>query len=347
VSADGQHIDVTAFIRAPYDGFVHPETRFWNAGGVDVSAGAQGVRIRANSWQQLLSGGIAFETPEEALKGTPSEAGATFPLYDNRRAALRSPRGEQIIYVADFEGNLRGIDPGTAVELEGVEIGEVRESKLSYNTKRHTLNTLVTIAIDPERVRIENMPRLASDSTTDTAQEWIEQLVADGLRAQVTTVSLLTGFQIISLDMVKAAPPAKVQHIGQYVHLPTASSGDLADVLQSLRSVLKNIDAATSGPQLGHAIQSLDNTLTHLDQLTSDVQPDLKALIKSLRETSDAAQGALSSVQSLVGQGNTPGPDMAQLMQQLTEAARSVRSLADYLDRHPEALLRGRRGEKP
>ena len=345
LSEDGQGVKVSAFVRSPYDKFVHPETKFWNAGGVDVSAGAQGVRIRANSWQQLLSGGVAFETPTDSMNSAPSEAGASFQLYDNRRAAMRSPRGEQVIYVADFEGNLRGIDPGTAVELEGVEIGEVRESKLSYNTQRHTLNTLVTIAIDPDQIRIENLPTPANASKSETAQQWIETLVANGLRAQVTTVSLLTGFQIVSLDMVKGAPPAKVERAGQYVHLPTTSSGDLADTLQSLRRVLDNLNSATSGPQLGHAIQSLDNTLTHLDQLTSDVQPDLKSLIKSLRETSDAAQGALNSVQGLMGgkNGETQGQDLTQLMQQLTEAARSVRSLADYLDRHPEALLRGRK----
>jgi len=133
--------------------------------------------------------------------------------------------------------------------------------------------------------------------------------------------------------------------VGAYVRLPTSSAGDLNDVLNSLRGVLKNLDSATSGPELGHAIQSLDRTMTHLDQLTADVQPDLKELIKSLRQTSDAAQGALNAVQGLVGQGGADagGPDLQLMMKQLTEAARSVRSLADYLDRHPEALLRGRK----
>ena len=345
ISDDGQGVNVTAFIRSPWDRFIHPETRFWNAGGVDVSAGAQGVRIRANSWQQLLSGGIAFETPTEALNGTPSAAGSTFALYDNRRAALRDPRGEQLLYVADFSGNLRGVDEGTAVELEGVEIGAVRDTRLSYDAKKHTLSTLVTIAIDADSIQVENLARPAGITSSQAAQQWIETLVADGLRAQVTTANLLTGFKIIALDMVKGAPPARVEKVGAYVRLPTSSAGDLNDVLNSLRGVLKNLDSATSGPELGHAIQSLDRTMTHLDQLTADVQPDLKELIKSLRQTSDAAQGALNAVQGLVGQGGADagGPDLQLMMKQLTEAARSVRSLADYLDRHPEALLRGRK----
>ena len=347
LSEDGQHVDVTAFVRAPHDRLVHPDTRFWNAGGVDLSVSAQGVRIRANSWQQLLSGGIAFETPPNIINTPRSKAGATFALYDNRRAALRDPRSEQVVYVADFSSNLRGVEAGTAVELEGMEIGQVRDAQLSYDEKRHTLTTLVTIEIDPDRIQILNLPRPANASANEVAQQWIETLVSHGLRAQVSTANLLTGNKIVALDMVTNAKPAKVQHSGQYVELPTASSGDISDILATLRSVLKNVDNATSGPELGHAIKSLDATLTHLEQLTSDVQPDVKELIKSLRETSEAAQITLKSVNGLVGQsGGTDGPDLSQLMKQLTDAARSVRGLADYLDRHPEALLRGRKGDK-
>jgi paraquat-inducible protein B len=345
IAPDGQSIKVTAFIRAPYDRLVHPETRFWNAGGFDVSLGARGVRIRASSWQQLLSGGIAFETPASALNTPVSAAGATFPLYENQRAAMRVPRTARVVYVADFEGNLRGVDAGTPVELEGVEIGQVRESQLRYDAKAHTLTTLVTLEIDPDRIQIQNMPRPANADPDKVAQEWIETLVAHGLRAQATTANLITGLKIVALDMVKGAPPARVEHVDEYLKLPTTSSQDVAQILQSLQNVLNNLEGATSGPELRHAIKSLDDTLTHLDQLTTDVQPDVKELIRSLRATSDAAQSALQSVHGLVGQGGAPGPDLTELMQQLTDAARAVRGLADYLDRHPEALLRGRRGE--
>ena len=348
LAPDGQHVSVTAFIRAPHDRLVHPETRFWNAGGVDVSVGAQGVRLRASSWQQLLSGGIAFETPTSALNGEPSAAGTSFALYDTKQAASRDPRGEQLVYVAGFSGNLRGLDAGTAVELEGMPVGEVRNVQLSYDTGKRELSTLVTIAIDPDRVQILNMPGANGASTSETAQQKIETLVASGMRAQVMTANFLTGFKIVTLDMVKGAPPARVQRVGQFVQIPTATSGDIAETLQSLRNVLQNIDRATSGPELGHAIKSLDSALTHLDQLTGDVQPDLKALLKSLRETSDAAQGTLHSLQGLVGDGSGSqgGQDISQLMREVTEAARAVRGLADYLDRHPESLIRGRKADR-
>jgi paraquat-inducible protein B len=348
LAKDGTRVTVTAFIRAPWDDLVHPETRFWNAGGVDMTFGAQGFRVRASSWQQLLSGGIAFETPETALTAAPSPAGADFKLYENRGYALRTPRGPEVVYIAKFEGNQRGVMPGVPVELEGNEVGEVKEAHLMYDEHRHMLLTRVTFSIDPDRVKIEGMVPPVGADARDAVKSWMKTLVDHGLRAQVSSLSFLTGQRLVALDMTPDAPPAHVRASGDGLEFPTTSSGDLADILQSLRGVLQNLNRATSGPQLGHALQSLDRTLTRLDDMTRDVEPDIKSLVKSLRDTADAAQGTLSAVQSMMGgSGNgATNTDLPKAMRELTEAARSVRVLADYLDRHPESLLRGRKGEQ-
>jgi paraquat-inducible protein B len=338
-------VTITAFIRSPFDELVHPETRFWNAGGVDLSFGPQGLRIRANSWEQLLAGGVAFETPEETLSGTSSASGSVFGLYDNRRAAERAPQGATLVYTADFAGNQRGLDTGTPVELQGVEVGEVTEAHLRYDDQHHTLVTRTTFYVDPHRVQIMNMPAAANSDRQETVRQWIEKLVDDGLRAQVSSASFLTGFKLIGLEMDPGAPRAHLEHEGNLVKMPSTAGGDLTAVLQNLQNVLKNIDRATSGPQLGHALQSLDDTLTRLDKVTQEVEPDIKSLIKSLRDVADSAQNTLNTVQGLMGNTAPTGTDLPRLMRELTEAARSVRGLADYLDRHPEALLRGRKGD--
>lgn len=340
-----QGVIVTAFIRSPHESLVHPETRFWNAGGVDLTLGTQGLRIRATSWEQLLSGGIAFDTPDEALAKTPSPEGAVFGLYDNRRAAERAPLGPTLIYVADFEGNQRGLDIGTAVELQGVEVGEVTQAHLTYDTRKHTLVTRTTFYIDPERVHILDMPGDAAADKRDTVGKWIGRLVEDGMRAQVSSASFLTGLKLVGLEMIPDAPRARLVEEGDHFKMPSTASGDLGAVLKDLQNVLHNVDRATSGPQLGHALQSLDDTLTRLDKMTHDMEPDIKSLVKSLRDTADSAQSTLNTVQALMGNTAPTGTDLPRLMRELTEAARSVRGLADYLDRHPEALLRGRRGD--
>ena len=348
LAQDGTHVTVTAFIREPWDNLVHPETRFWNAGGVDLSAGAQGVRIRANSWEQLLSGGVAFETPQWVLKGAPSEANADFKLYDNRSHALRTPRGPEVVYVAEFQGNQRGLEPGIPVELEGNEVGEVKEAHLKYDEQRHTLLTHVTFSVDPDRMKIENLPHPAGAAPRALVGDWLKTLVDHGLRAQVASLSFITGQKLIALDMTANAPAGHIKQVGQGLEFPTTSSGDLTEIMQSMRGVLQNLDRATSGPQLGHALQSLDQTLTRLDNITRDVEPDIKSLVKSLRDTADAAQGTLSAVQGMVGNNanNPANTDLPKMMRELQDAARAVRVLADYLDRHPESLLRGRKGDQ-
>src|SRR5262249_1896970 len=139
-----------------------PETRFWNAGGVDLTLGSQGLRIRANSWEQLLAGGIAFDTPVEALSRPSSPAAAQFSLYDNRRAAERAPLGPTLVYAADFPGNQRGLEAGNAVELQGFQVGEVMEAHLRYDEREHTLVTRAMFYVDPQRVHIANIPRPAN-----------------------------------------------------------------------------------------------------------------------------------------------------------------------------------------
>jgi paraquat-inducible protein B len=217
LAQDGHEVRVTAFIHAPHDRLVHPGTRFWNAGGVAMTLGTQGLQLRANSWQQLLAGGVAFDTPSAAMAAAPSPAGAVFQLYDNRQAAMGVP----------------------------------------------------------------------------------------------------------------AAPPL------------------LADTLRNLNEVLRNLNRATSGPQLHEAVVSLNRVLTHLDRLAVETQPNLNELLRSLRATSESAQRTIALIQQRAG-GNAPSnTDLPQLMSELSQAARSVRELADYLDRHPDALLRGRRKESP
>jgi paraquat-inducible protein B len=344
LTPDKQGVTVTAFVRAPYDSLVHPETRFWNAGGVDLTIGTQGIRFRADSWQQLLAGGIAFDTPQEVLKQTASTANATFHLYDNRRAAVRAPLGDELYYLAEFPGNQRGVGTGTAVELEGNEVGEVEEARLRYDERRHILVTRVVFSIDPKRVAIEDMPRPKGADQQQIVGSWVETLLAHGLEAQITSVSFLTGLKIVGLEMGKVERHASVEHVGDYVKVPAGGSGDFTQVLADLHDVLRNIDRATAGPELGHALKSLDDTLTRLNKVTQEAAPDIQSLLKSLRDTADSAQSTLTTVQSLIGSTAPAGTDLPRLVRELTEAARSVRGLADYLDRHPEALLRGRRG---
>ena len=339
-------IEVYAFIRSPYETLVHPETRFWNSGGVDVSVGVQGLRFRASSWEQLISGGVSFDTPDAALASPASDAGAVFRLYDNQDDAGRDPRGPTLVYRVQFHGTAAGsVGPGTTVQLLGFGVGQVTAARLQYDDATQSMLTSVTLQIDPSRIEILGAHKGAPADPGVAFSARLEKLVARGLRAQVTTASFLTGAKLISLDMVRDAPPARIEQVDGYAQLPSGTSTDLADILASVKSAVRHIDSVTADPALGHALKELDRTLSNLDHLTTDIQPQIKPLLDSLRETSEAAQRTIQAADHMLGTRTSGGTDLPRLIREVTEAARSIRALTDYLDQHPEALIRGRRGD--
>ena len=351
---DRQHhqIEIYAFIRSPYETLIHPESRFWNSGGVDVSVGVTGLRFRASSWQQLVSGGISFDTPDAALAHPSSDAGAVFRLYDNQDDAQQDPHGPTLVYRVNFTGAASGaVGPGTTVQMLGAGVGQVIEAHLQYDDQAQLMLTRVTLQIDPSRIEIVHRRSAAAAETAaaDPAAAFrtrLANLVTRGLRAQVTTANFLTGIKVISLDMVRDAPPARIEQVDGYAQLPSGSSTEITDILASVKSVLRHIDGVTAGPELGHAVKELDRTLTNLDRITTDVQPQIKPLIDSLRETAEAAQQTLQAARHMLGSGASSGTDLPRLIRELTEAARSLRALTDYLEQHPEALIRGRKGDE-
>jgi paraquat-inducible protein B len=159
--------------------------------------------------------------------------------------------------------------------------------------------------------------------------------------------NFLTGNKVVALDMMYHLPPAHIAQVDGFAELPVTRSTDLSTILGSVQQLLHRLDAATAGPELGHAIKELDRTLTNLEHVTAEVEPQLNPLMSSLREAAQAAQRTLQAANNVLGTSAASGADLPRLIRELTESARSLRDLADYLERHPESLIRGRPGDKP
>lgn len=349
LDASGKQINVYTFVRSPYEKYVTSQTRFWNSGGIDLAVGVQGLRFRASSWQQLISGGVSFDTPDAALTAAESPAGTAFRLYENQYDAERDPRGATLQYRVSFPGGVGEIGPGTSVQLQGADIGQITESHLQYDDDSQSIITRAIVQLDPSHVEIvhrhaERQPATGIDPAAALGER-IEKLVTKGLRAHLVSANFLTSSKVVSLDIVPEAPPARIRQVDGMAELPSTATTDIASILASVQSVLKHVDKTTAGPALGHAITELDRTLTHLDQVTGEIEPQIKPIMQSLRDTAAAAQRTLQSANSVLGTSAASGADLPRLIRELTDSARSLRDLADYLGRHPESLLRGRKGE--
>jgi paraquat-inducible protein B len=372
LDAKGQHVNIYAFVRAPYDALVHEDTRFWEASAIDISAGAQGLRVRLNSVQQLVTGAIGFDTPQPgdalpdtqtgtAAQATPDPAAVkapvssapeaaadkVFALYDSQAIALRNHSGPRLTYALRFDESAAGLQAGTPVTLRGVQIGEVTHAQLVYDATTAALFESASMSIDPGVVQVVGAPHGTAAEQAQAVRAGLARLVGRGLRAQLITASFLTGQKVVGMDIVHDAPAVQLRADVANPEFPTTRAADVDAILQSLQNTLHHIDAATAGPALGNAVKNLDATLSHLEQITRDVQPQLKPLIASLKATADAAQVAAQSASGTLGPDGVLATQLPGLLQQVNDAARSLRELADFLQRHPEALLNGRRQAAP
>lgn len=345
LAESGTPIRIFAFIRAPYEKLVNSASRFWNSGGFDVSVGAEGVRFRADSWQNLISGGVSFDSPDSASDLPQSAAGALFPLYDNQQQAEALPRGLSLQYVVDFQGASGTVYQDSVVTLLGTQVGRVITSRLQYDDAAQLPFTRVTLQIDPARIAIVHS-RTQGSLGPAALQQRLSSLVRRGLRARLTAANLLTGSMVVSLDMIPGAPAARIDEVDGAERLPSTPSADVAGLLASAQGVLQHLEAATAGPHLKSAITEFDQTMTHLDHASAAIEPQIQPLMLSLRDNLQAMQHTIETADRVLGNGASSERDLPRLIRELTQAARSTRDLTDYLDRHPESLLRGRKADQ-
>jgi paraquat-inducible protein B len=361
VGPQGEGITVHIFVRAPYDKFVHDGSRFWNVSGVSIDLGAQGVRVQLQSLIAVLSGGIAFDTDPKARNTPVAKTDASFTLFKDEDTANAQGYSTRFPYLIYFDGSVRGLSPGAALEFQGIQIGVVTSVDLELDPIRGTSRVAVRVEVQPERVLSQRRFPNA------TAYGAARALVAHGMRAQLITGNLLTGQQVVSLAFVPGAPPAEVTQVDGITVLPSVSGGldnitaglsqvvdklnrlPLEQIAQNLNGTLQSVRDMASGPELRQTLQSMATTMVTVSDLVNKVNAGATPALKRLPEIAQSLQGAVDHANGLIGSANTGygansqfRRDLERLLDQVSDTARSVRILSDYLDQHPEALIRGR-----
>ncbi len=355
---------ISVFVRAPYDALVRSQTRFWNASGVSVSTGADGFRLQLASVQSLLVGGINFETPAD-IGGEPAQPDAEFYLFPDSEAADRANHARGQPYLVEFEGSARGLRRHAPVEIRGIRIGSVDDVRLVSGAAPGTLHVQATIEIDPERIKVYD----PATGEPEEARPTVEDYVGQGLRAQLKTGNLLTGDLYVDLDFYPDAAPAKLDTSTRLPTIPSVPTSletiqasatellqkfaalPLPDLINSLNGTAKNLEKLVGSEETSAAVAALGPTLSALRETLSGVNAQAEPLVGSLKGSAEAATATLRQAEATFGQlQRTLGPasplgrDLEATMSELRNAARSIRVLTDYLERHPEALVRGRRG---
>ncbi len=354
LAADGKSIQITVFINAPYDQYVTTETRFWNASGIRVTAGANGVDIQTESLVAVLVGGLAFDVPTFRPAGVPAAANAEFALYQDQTTAMTQPDALERRFVLYFNESLRGLSIGAPVTLFGLTVGRVAEVGLAFDPKASTFRPRVIITFLPERVaaRLSEQDRAKQKSYLGMNDEGRQRLMRSlveqhGLRARLETGSLLTGDLYVAFEYVPNAPKVKLDWSQEPLELPVASGG-LASLEAKLDSILTKIDAmplGAIGADVKNVVATLNQALKQTDALITRV--DAEWVPEGTKTMNSLHQAIADADRSLLGKDAPAAQDLHDTLQELTRAARAVRVFVDYLDRHPEALIRGKKEENP
>jgi paraquat-inducible protein B len=331
---------VTVFVDAPYDAFVKPVTRFWNASGIDVRLGADGLNVQTESLAAVIAGGLAFD--DGPIEAVPAAAAITddFTLYKNETEAMAPPDGDPRYVRMRFTQALRGLEVGAPVEFVGVNIGSVVAVDLGYERQDKSFPVIVTAKVYPRRMG-QAYEALAAQGKTEseaTLAAFVGTLVNRGLRAQPRSASLLIGKLYIALDFLPGSPRAAFDASIRPLELPTVN-GTFQELEASVGQLVKKV-----------------NDLP-LEQIVADLHTDLKDLHETLSEfhtqvlpnAVDALSALHRTLESADRTLDVESPLQRSLTETLSESRstlQAVRELADYLDRHPDALLRGRRPQK-
>ncbi|AOA59526.1 PqiB family protein [Acinetobacter larvae] len=336
LASDGKSVDLQTFIQAPYDQFVTTNTRFWQASGVDVSLNASGFNLDTQSLASIVAGGIAFDHPDNAA-GSIAPNQSAFNLSNSRKEAMKAPDGKAAPIIMYFDSSLRGLSIGAPIDFMGIEIGNVKAINVVFDRSYTQLRMRVDANIYPSR--------LAHGKEIDPQGEIFKNFIANGWRAQIRTGNLLTGQNYIAFDRFPKAKAARLKIAADgATEVPTTAtelSGLQAQVSQIADKVSK-FPLDEIGQDVRKTLNNMNKTIESTDklvkQLDGKVAPNLQATLDDVRKTMQSSESILSSDAPMQ-------QDIRQALQQLTRAAASLQLMADYIEQHPESLIRGKKAE--
>jgi paraquat-inducible protein B len=301
----GDSVVIRGFVEAPYNQILTRNSRFWDISGISVSVGAGGVSLDFTSVASLVQGGISFDTL--VAGGEPARSGQTFTLYagpeEARASLLEDPSASRLRVLAVFDGSVAGLTEGAQVRFRGAPVGEVTSVGLVAETEgnRRVVRLQAVLSLRPGRLGLDDPDPVES-------MDFLGDLVAQGLRAQLSTASILSSDLVVNLaEMPEAAPAALVSEGDSLPRLPTVPA-EMADLNATAEGVFERINnlpveelmAALQGLiESANALVASDDTRQVPAELNATLA-ELRSLAPGLEKTLTEAQGTLSQTRLIV-----------------------------------------------
>ncbi len=351
LAEDNATVSIEIFIRAPYDKLVKKDTRFWNISGVEVDVNAEGITVDMESIATLIAGGVAF-SDNDSTTGMQADPKSVFILHKAEKEKVGA--AELAFFVPMklyFENGVKGLEKDAPVTYKGLRIGTVDRIAVEPNDDETELLTFATIRIEPDRLPAKGSFRDDPDEKrTKDIYRLFENWATQGVRAQLQTGNLLTGKALVVFDLFPQAEQASIKSVDGLFVYPTIPEDSLAGIVKKVDAILAKIDAIPIA-EIGN---NLAETTTHINAIPmqeigenlAEVTAKLDAIpvTKISKDLTEALESINDLVESLdAARGGVLGVQTREAIAEIGKMARALRGMAEYLERHPEALLKGKK----
>ncbi len=382
---DGKAVVIRLFIGAPHHRMVNKNTRFWNAGGFDATVDVNGIRINTESLVTLLIGGIAFDTPTNLEPGGPVEEGALFQLYESRDKISEKTYARKFNWLLYFDGSVRGLSAGAPVEFRGIPVGKVLDVKLELDPENLICRIPVLIETEPERfwpegaayedakqkAFIEDLVKKGLRARLKTGNLLTSQLLVDldlhpnagdaqidwsGKYPVLPTLPGPAEEILASVNRVLAKLDGlPIEEMGRDLHSTIqgadrlVNASDLRESLAVLNQTMRQAQEmmtqlnTSTAPDLAAGVEQLSAAFTQLNTLVQKMNDEV---VPALSATVKQAQGTLTHIDSFISTDASLYHELKRALSEVAGAAKAIRVAADYLSRHPDALIYGKGQEK-
>lgn len=359
LSFDAQQVLFDIFIEAPHHKNVYPDTRFYGVSGVEANVGADGANVRVESIAALFTGGIAFENPPEIIDSEPVTSSAKrYKLFGSRSEARESifdgTDDQRFRFMAKFQGSVKGLRRDATIEYNGLKVGRVTSVSVRLpKDPGEAASSTVTMQFQPSRLGL-------GDITQKQWYEKIDDLVDNGMRAQLASANILTGSLLVKLVSEPELTGAKINFNAQpYPQLPSIESNveavtaDVETLVKNLSELpldslvtaatqlIQNADSLMSSQdikglpaQLSGSMESIAAAASRIETATADLPDMLKSLTVTSRNATEVLEGLSPDSEIYI--------ELSAAARELRVAAQSIAAFAELLEENPNAVLTGR-----
>lgn len=279
-------------------------------------------------------------------------------------------------FVCFFPGAVDGLNIGAPVKFKGVEIGSVTDIRLRLEGQKAVDALQVSQGVRiPVMIEIDNDKLVGRGTKGLQDPGRLKHTIDLGLRAQLASQSLVTGLLFVQLDFkpdteaTLVLPPdselreiptiptsmEQIQSAAQQI-IHKLEDMHFEELVKSATETVDGINKVVNSPGLQRTIEALPETVANINQavtslrdLTVSLDHKEGPLLESVKVTSDKtgaaleqARATLQSLQALIDPNAPLANRLISSLQEISDAARSVRLLADYLERNPSAVVRGK-----